>query len=301
MFAAEIQIIHFLQSLFPQKFVLNFFLPLSNILLLISLLSFLYFYVCVDREIGCSFFVSLVLNFVIVDFLKISFAEKRPFVADSRIKNYDVLLNNGYSFPSAHCAIFSSFLSSLYSNFRFLFSFRNIFFVISLLLLVLCRMVLGSHYLHDCFSGILIGYFVSFICVFLYKVYEMRVPFNLYVASSLILFIGISANIVCYGNLHLLKDYLNITYAFSSAGSFMLGNTLEKNHFNISREGRVLKKLLRFIFLIVLLLSFSRLYFNIMPNNAVFTNLFFILFFFFISFVYTVLAHKFNLFEKKVR
>jgi len=111
-------------------------------------LSLIVFYKKLGRRMVASLVLSLLLLYLAVPYLKVTFGQSRP--CNEYVKT---ACPTDYSFPSGHTAV------------AFAFAFLSLgtvafpFYYISAFLIALSRIYLGIHFLNDVVGGIVIGIF----------------------------------------------------------------------------------------------------------------------------------------------
>lgn len=146
------------------EFVANFAILINN--LTYPLIAFLFIWVVFSSKRKFNSFAILFLTAIstllVARTWKFLFQINRPFVEFSLDP---LILENGYSFPSEHTAVFFALTFVVfYLNKRL----GWIFFILSVLV-ALSRIVLGVHYMSDIIGGLLLGCVISFLYIQLFK------------------------------------------------------------------------------------------------------------------------------------
>jgi len=123
---------------------------------------FLFFYHKNLREFFATFF-SISLAYIISVALKILFHTPRPFLALSDV--YNLVPENGYSFPSSHSVFFMALAFSLF----FLNKKVGFLFMFFAFLVGLARIVAGIHFPIDILGGFTLGAVVSHLFAYFMK------------------------------------------------------------------------------------------------------------------------------------
>ncbi|QQG39031.1 MAG: phosphatase PAP2 family protein [Candidatus Woesearchaeota archaeon] len=103
--------------------------------------------------------ITLVLGYLIATVLKVLIVRERPDLA--------LIQEDSFSFPSRHAAVAFSVLP-------FMLEEKHYWIWILAILIGLSRLILGVHYLSDVIAGGLIGYYVGYS---LLRLYKKEIPF----------------------------------------------------------------------------------------------------------------------------
>ncbi|MBR4892402.1 MAG: phosphatase PAP2 family protein [Clostridia bacterium] len=176
----------FLQSI-SSPFWDFIFITISNLITDIPLvITLCVIYWCINKEkgikIGFILLNGMQFNFIIKDIFKV----ERPYVKNSKIINKDIEYGYGYSFPSNHSQISSSFLFS----FARYFSISKVFIPSLILVLMICfsRVYLGVHSILDVSVGFILG--ITFVKV-LGNIIDKIIESKKYYLAFLFLILGI--------------------------------------------------------------------------------------------------------------
>lgn len=286
------KIVLFFQKIFAFGSWPDFWLFVSNFGIILGISVFVILYICIDRSLGSAIFYSFMFSLLLSSVIKIVFREPRPFLYRSDIKKIDTLTTIGYSFPSLHCTFYTSFNVCLLYRYRakvilFPFIFLNILILIS-------RVVLGAHYLHDCIAGVIFGLAVGLIVAFFYRNHHPVLNKTAIFVFSAILIAIFALNIVYF-----FLDYgqSNILYIAEGLLSFIIGDNLEKRKTAVECAARVLKKIVRLLFFVFSLLIVALIFYPFVAASKIFIPIAIIFLGFYITYFFTLLAKKMNLFE----
>ncbi|MBE7029108.1 MAG: phosphatase PAP2 family protein [Ruminococcaceae bacterium] len=176
----------FLQSI-SSPFWDFIFITISNLITDIPLvITLCVIYWCINKEkgikIGFILLNGMQFNFIIKDIFKV----ERPYVKNSKIINKDIEYGYGYSFPSNHSQISSSFLFS----FARYFNISKVFIPSLILVLMICfsRVYLGVHSILDVSVGFILG--ITFVKV-LGNIIDKIIESKKYYLAFLFLILGI--------------------------------------------------------------------------------------------------------------
>ena len=149
--------------------ILNFLMPMITILgsakFVLTFTILLMLIVVKPKKIaGLLLFAGLVMSLFAVHFLKVLFAEPRPFMV---LKNVHLLaagLDKSPSFPSGHATL-AFMVAVILANY---FKRKYLFFLIAIAI-CFSRVYLGVHYVSDVAAGALIGSAIGCVLVHLAK------------------------------------------------------------------------------------------------------------------------------------
>ena len=154
---------HF-RDLLP-NFINELFLSITTVgeFFLPTLVGLIIFW-CINSKKGISLLFLIFMNIFVSQFLKMLACVYRPWVLDNRITPLPkaLLHSGGYSFPSGHTTMATSFcggLVYLFNKYK-LVSFSLVFLI---LLVGFSRMYLGVHTPQDILTGLIIGVVLVFI------------------------------------------------------------------------------------------------------------------------------------------
>lgn len=234
-----IDFLMFLQS-FSNTVLDNVFLLISSLtgeLVYIAVICAIYW--CVNKNKGMIAAITLVLSFSANTLLKNMFAVPRPYTY-SAVRQIDTETGYGYSFPSAHAQLSTTFAGLGMINIR-----KKIMYIAGILLVFLTgisRMYLGVHTPFDIIFGYIVGIAVIFVSVLLFKAEKRK---NLF---ALILLIINTVILVLSGDNDLKS--VNILFFGCIAGLF-----LEERFIRFEVSGNIKEKILKYITGIVVLLA----------------------------------------------
>lgn len=229
----------FLQS-FSTPLLDNIFLFISSLtgeVVYIAVICAIYW--CVNKNKGIIAAVTLVFSFSLNTVLKNIFAVPRPYTY-SAVRQIDTSTGYGYSFPSAHAQLSTTFAGLGMMNMR-----KKIMHASGILLIVLTglsRMYLGVHTPLDIAAGYLLGTAVIFISRILFNHEEHK---N---AAAIILFIVNAVLLIFIKD----RDMISITALFAGC---IAGLLLEERFIRFDVTGSRKEKIIRYIMGIVVLFA----------------------------------------------
>ncbi|HAL18583.1 MAG TPA: hypothetical protein DCO86_03025 [Spirochaetaceae bacterium] len=272
---------------------------MSQFLAGLAILSVVFFYICVDRRSGYYFSISALSALFVSSLLKPLVRELRPYARDMRIRNADHLTATGYSFPSGHCTGISSTSMAFFSYYRAILSYYAAYFWVANIFAIISRIVLGSHYLHDCIAGfvigLMIGYFILQLNVSCYIFFEKKS-----VWFGMVLFVaGLSGAILGQIGFPLFVRMENAFHFLSAIGCIVMGDYLERRLIGCTCYARNMKKFIRIVFFILTVWLIYALYFATFSRTIISFHIFVVL----LSFHYTIgfswLGSMLMLFDKQ--
>ena len=224
----------FLQSI-SSPFWDFIFITISNLITDIPLvITLCVIYWCINKEkgikIGFILLNGMQFNFIIKDIFKV----ERPYVKNSKIINKDIEYGYGYSFPSNHSQISSSFLFS----FARYFSISKVFIPSLILVLMICfsRVYLGVHSILDVSVGFVLG--ITFVKV-LGNIIDKIIESKKYYLAFLFLILGIIGMFV-FKN----EDSFKITSIYFG---FLTGFLIENKYIDYKIPQKTKYKVINFI------------------------------------------------------
>ena len=224
----------FLQSI-SSPFWDFIFITISNLITDIPLvITLCVIYWCINKEkgikIGFILLNGMQFNFIIKDIFKV----ERPYVKNSKIINKDIEYGYGYSFPSNHSQISSSFLFS----FARYFSISKVFIPSLILVLMICfsRVYLGVHSILDVSVGFILG--ITFVKV-LGNIIDKIIESKKYYLAFLFLILGIIGMFV-FKN----EDSFKITSIYFG---FLTGFLIENKYIDYKIPQKTKYKVINFI------------------------------------------------------
>lgn len=229
----------FLQS-FSNSLLDNIFLFISSLtgeIVYVAVICAIYW--CINKNKGIIAAITLVFSFSANTLIKNIFAVPRPYTY-SAVRQIDTETGYGYSFPSAHAQLSTTFAGLGMMNIH-----KKIMYAAGILLVILTgisRMYLGVHTPLDIVCGYVFGIAVIFLSGILFKneKYKNIVALILLIVNTLIA--------VFTGDKDLVS--INILFAGCIAGAFLEERFI---HFDIS--GSCKEKIVRYIAGIAVLLS----------------------------------------------
>ncbi|MDY3829329.1 MAG: phosphatase PAP2 family protein [Erysipelotrichaceae bacterium] len=166
----EIKISIFIQNLFIETPLYDVILFLNNGFSFLgeSLVAFLitcFIYFCVNKEKGKLVCFALLSTSITNSMIKNIFRRKRPYLCCEEIELLREV--DGYSFPSGHSSNSSCLYILLYRLFENKYT-KTIALVFPIVV-ALSRIFLGAHFLTDVIAGLLLGYIMMAISLWLYS------------------------------------------------------------------------------------------------------------------------------------
>lgn len=239
-----IEVVEFIQSLrtgFGDVFF-NFISFLGEEYVYIVILSIIYF--AYDKKlgefIGFTMFITGIFNAVIKGLV----VAERPFQKyPDRITNLRPETSGGYSFPSGHTQMFTSF------SFAWGFATKSkkilVGAVILSILMAISRMYLGVHFLEDVSVGLLLGFVVAYGG---YKFFE-RIKDN-----DDLLFKVYVIILVVFLPFVIILNYEDLFKTYGLMIGFTFGMLIEKKYIQFTLDVSVLKKGIRvFVGLVIMI------------------------------------------------
>ena len=295
----ELKVGYFLQNLLPLKIWGGFWLFVSNFFIIIAILTLIYLYISIDRRVGYMFIVTTAVSMLIGVSIKLFTAESRPFAIDPNIKNLDVKMNEGFSFPSLHCSFVSSVATEFYTYYRYILSFYAIYYIFINILIILARIILGSHYIHDCLFGCALGMFSSFIVLsILYRHYSSFVNRYKHIIGLIMIFGGLTCAILAQVGIKFFVDKIDIFYIISGIGSFVLGDALERRYICCDCGCKFLKRVIRFALFLIIGALIYFVYSFFFKLNIIFTEILILILTFYATIGFSWLGTIMMLYEK---
>jgi len=240
-----IEVVEFIQSLrtgFGDVFF-NFISFLGEEYVYIVILSIIYF--AYDKKlgefVGFTMFVTGILNAVIKGLV----VAQRPFQKyPDRITNLRPETSGGYSFPSGHTQMFTSFTFSL----AFASKSKRFLYVAGILsiLMAISRMYLGVHFLEDVTVGLLLGLGVAYVS---YK-YFMKIKDN----NALLLQIYIVI-LVVFLPFVIILNYEDLFKTYGLMVGFTFGMMVEKKYIQFTMDVSLLKKGIRIVIGLIIMIA----------------------------------------------
>ena len=221
----------FLQS-FSTPLLDNIFLFISSLtgeIVYIAVVCAIYW--CVNKNKGIIAAITLVFSFSLNTVLKNIFAVPRPYTY-SAVRQIDTSTGYGYSFPSGHAQLSTTFAGLGMINIR-----KKAIYIIGILLIILTgisRMYLGVHTPLDIAVGYILGTAVIFISNILFNHEEHKT------AAAIVLFI---INVIIFIFIKD-KDLTSITFLFAGC---ITGLLLEERFIRFDVSGSCKAKIGRYI------------------------------------------------------
>lgn len=230
-----------------QNGFLDFFFNMISFLgeeyIFIVVMGFIYW--TYNKKFGEFLGLTLAVTIVINNFLKEIFDAPRPFTEyPDRVENLRPSTSSGYSFPSGHTQIFSTFLYGV----AFYLKKKWMFITVSILvvLMMMSRVYLGVHYLEDVLVAGFLGLFLGYIIYYYYeKIYEnQQLLHKIYI---IIVLIALPITLLL-GSEDLFKGFGILT-------GMVFAVMYEKKYVNFSLDTTKLKKGIRLFLGVVIMIS----------------------------------------------
>lgn len=211
---------------------------------------------CSNKKLAYNLGFSYFTSGILVQGLKITFRIPRPWILDSEFIPVKSAIADatGYSFPSGHTQSITALLGTLGLCCKKIW--RCICFAI-IFLVGFSRMYLGCHTLKDVLTSFLITILCVFVC---HNLFYKKEPNNKQIAIISILFTIVSILLVFY-TLYLYKieliatEYAQDCLKAGGAGvAFAIGYFLENKFISFPTNGSLLKKIIRFLFGLIIAL-----------------------------------------------
>jgi len=240
-----IEVVEFIQSLrtgFGDVFF-NFISFLGEEYVYIVILSIIYF--AYDKKlgefVGFTMFVTGILNAVIKGLV----VAERPFQKyPDRITNLRPETSGGYSFPSGHTQMFTSFTFAL----GFATKSKKILYgaVVLSILMAISRMYLGVHFLEDVTVGLVLGIAVAYLGYkFFYKIKDDDALLMKVYIIILVVFLPFV----------IILNYEDLFKTYGLMVGFTFGMMIEKKHIQFTMDVSVVKKGIRVVIGLIIMVA----------------------------------------------
>jgi len=286
------------------SFINYFFLFISEITLYLGALIAANFYWSINKDDGAYILMGYAGAFSVNEFIKNLACVNRPWILDSRLHIDPVAKGSatGYSFPSGHTTIATSFFGGLALTQRKKKGL-SIFFLVLILLVAFSRNWLGAHTLKDVLVAIChTSLMICLVCVLRYSLAKNPAKDTLVMALALVISITFLI-ILCVkkypmqydaaGNL-LVDPKKMLEEAFKSTGTatgFFLGWWMERHLVNFEIPDNTKKRVLRSVIGSLILLLWLFLISKTLKFLGAYTYYFIKYFvtFFFMMYIYPLL------------
>ena len=280
----DIQYLLYLQENVRNEYLTPFFMEVSNIAISFWLMSvFLCIFWCFNKKAGLFILASYSYSSIVNALTKLTFCVYRPWIRDPNIipAGNAIKSAGGYSFPSGHTQIVTSYFVSSAVLTWFKHKWFSILFVIAIILVAFSRNYLGVHTPQD----VIVGFILGSLCVFgAYKFVnrtkqDKETDRKLLICSIIIgiisilyfLFKSYPIDLDAKGNL-IVDPQRMMRDGFLGVGvwlGFNLGWYIEKHYVDFSTDCSLKIKIVRAIIgIITVYLIYSKLgswYYNNMP------------------------------------
>lgn len=246
------------------KFIQSFKNPILNILFLtitisteipVVLIVASILYWCVNKKYGERLLFALIGNVALNTGVKEFFKAQRPIGVDG-IESMRVSTATGYSFPSGHTQIGTTFWVSMMSIFKnkYLYIFGPIIFLV----IGISRLYLGVHWPIDVLFGWIFGIIFTLICNYIMSKVEKNKKYRYFnlIIIPMILWMFIVNSTKYVKMLGLLSGYI-------------IGYIIEKEYINFNVNVNLKLKIFRYIFGLISLGAIYLILKLIMPLNYI--------------------------------
>ena len=246
------------------KFIQSFKNPILNILFLtitisteipVVLIVASILYWCVNKKYGERLLFALIGNLALNTGVKEFFKAQRPIGVDG-IESMRVSTATGYSFPSGHTQIGTTFWVSMMSIFKnkYLYIFGPIIFLV----IGISRLYLGVHWPIDVLFGWIFGIIFTLICNYIMSKVEKNKKYRYFnfIIIPMILWMFIVNSTKYVKMLGLLSGYI-------------IGYIIEKEYINFNVNVNLKLKIFRYIFGLISLGAIYLILKLIMPLNYI--------------------------------
>ena len=252
-FEWEVKLIEWIQSWCGEfgKTVFSLFTMLGEELILILLLSFLYF--CVNKQIGKRVAINIFFAFITFPQFKNLVQRRRPYFDNPNIKCLKPVNSEGdiydiasqeFSFPSGH----ATNAACAYGSTAYFLKKKWLYIVaiVATILIGISRFALGVHYPTDVLVGYVLGIVIILITNLMYKYIK-----NEWIIFGILFLLTIPGYFYCKTN-----DF------FTGAGMLyggMLGIKFEEKFVNFKETHNVFNGLIRIVLTVVVYLALNTL------------------------------------------
>ena len=298
-FRASLNLVRSLQGFIESPLWTGVWLYMSQFIMGLAILSIVFFYICVDRKSGYYFSISTLSALFVSSFLKPLVCEPRPFVRDMRIRNVDHWTATGYSFPSGHCTGIASTSAAFFSYYRAILSYYVAYFWVANVFAIISRIVLGSHYLHDCLAGFAIGLAVGYFVLQLNTSSYIFFERNGIWIGAILFAIGLSGALLGQFGFSFFVSMENAFHFLSAIGCIAMGDYLERRLIGCACYARNMKKFIRFVFFVATVWLMYEVYFMVFSRTILSFHIFIVLLSFYYTLGFSWLGSVLMLFDKQ--
>ena len=281
----DLQYLLFLQKNVRNEILTPFMMEISNIAISFWFLAvFFFIYWCINKKAGLFILASYSISSLVNAIVKLSFCIYRPWIRSSEIipAGNAIKTAGGYSFPSGHTQVVTSYLISSAVLTWAKRKWLSILFLLAIFLVAFSRNYLGVHTPQDVVVGFIMGSLsVYWAYLFVNRTNQDKKNDIKLLINAII--IGIAAIIYfTYKNYPMTLDVKGnlivdpqkmMRDGFLGIGvwlGFNLGWFIEKHYVDFSTECSILTKIIRAIFgVVTVYLIFYMLgsyYYKILPN-----------------------------------
>ena len=229
------------------------------------------FFWCIDKKKGFASFFSMLVALNLMNIVKVIVKFPRPWTV---LKDLNVVRKEtatGYSFPSGHATMSSSFYGSL----AMMFKTKHVRIICTSLVIIisLLRVYLCAHWPIDVIFGIGLG----FICALIFSRFAIAFQENvkkkakhMEIGAAVMLIAGLVVAILC--DMNQIDPAMNqdLYVGLAITGSCLLFSTIEQVTIAFKIDGTALQKVVRYILgmagIMLLLIGLKK----VLPEGAVF-------------------------------
>ncbi len=290
----DLQYLLFLQNNVRTESLTPYMMEISNIAISFWLLAvFLCIFWCINKKAGLFVLTTYSISSLTNALVKLSFCIYRPWIRDPRIAPPIIHMTNriidakrtasGYSFPSGHTQVVTSYFSSCIFLTWKKYKWLTILFLLAILIVAFSRNYLGVHTPQDVIFGFILGslsVFWSYLFINRTK-QDKKSDLKLLVYAIIITIVSIlyftlknyPTELDPEGKL-IVDPQKMIKDGFLGIGvwlGFNLGWFIEKHYVNFSTDGSILCKIIRAIVgvttVYLVFYKLGSLYYSFLPNN----------------------------------
>jgi len=229
------------------------------------------FFWCIDKKKGFASFFSMLVALNLMNIVKVIVKFPRPWTV---LKDLNVVRKEtatGYSFPSGHATMSSSFYGSL----AMMFKAKHVRIICTSLVIIisLLRVYLCVHWPVDVIFGIALG----LTCAFIFSRFAIAFQENIKkkakqmeIVAAVLLFAGLVIAILC--DMKEIDAAMNqdLYVGLAISGSALLFSTIEQTTVAFKINGTALQKVVRYVVGMVGILALLVGLKKVLPNGAIF-------------------------------